>query len=159
MKSPEEVDRSEVLAKAHIAHTTQEIYGYAHEIPLQEAVRGLNAQLQCYAPWAVLPPITEAEVVANAIGGADYNEVLWTDDKSSAMKKIASSRMMLKGSLFRTESGACDYGPRRREQTCVQGLKIYLFLGLDKNPRATEVLGPGQIVLIRKTYFKTYIGR
>jgi hypothetical protein len=156
-KSPEEVDSSEVLSAAHSNRTTQEINGYSHDIPIGEALRMMNAELQCYSSWAVLPPLTEAEVVANAVAGADYNDVAWTVEKESAMKKIAAKRIMPKGSLLAAEAGGCDYGRRRREQTCVDGLKIYLFLGLDKNARATEVLGPEQIVLIRKTYFKTYI--
>lgn len=154
-QSPEVIDSSDELTAAFKIHMARETYGYPRDIPVAEALSIINAELQCYSAWAALPPVTEKELFAMAVAGPDYTEQ-WSHEKDRALKQIASSKMMPKGSLFTAESGGCDFGPRPREQTCTDGLKIYLFLGLDKNPRATEPLKSDQIVLVRKTYFGTH---
>lgn len=151
-QSPEAIDSSDELNEAYKIHMAREMYGYPRDIPLAEALGIFNAELQCYRLWATQPPVTENEIFANAVAGLDYTEQ-WSAEKDRALKEIASSKMMPKGSLFTAESGGCQNGPRPREQTCTDGLKIYLFLGLDKNPRAADEVKADQIVLIRKTYF------
>jgi len=155
LQSRESIDRSVELSAAFKERIKRETYGYAHAIPLGEALRIFNAELGCYPYWATLPPLNEQEVIANAIGGPDYGgESAWRS-QVQVRKFIASNRMMPKGSLFVAESGGCEQDVRPGPQTCVKGLKIYLFLGLDKNPRESNLLNPDQIVLIRKTYFQT----
>lgn len=151
-QSPEAIDNSDELNAAYKIHMAREIYGYPRDIPVAEALNIFNAELQCWRLWAIQPPVTANEIFANAVAGPDYTEE-FSAEKDRALKQIASSKMMPRGSLFTAESGGCQNGPRRREQTCTDGLKIYLFLGLDKNPRAADPVKPDQIVLIRKTYF------
>jgi hypothetical protein len=151
-QSHEAIDSSDELNEAYQIHMARETYGYPRDIPVAEALSIINGQLQCYTLWAAQPPVTEEELFANAVAGRDYTEQ-YSAEKDRALKQIASSKMMPRGSLFTAESGGCQNGPRRREQTCSDGLKIYLFLGLDKNPRAAAPVKRDQIVLIRKTYF------
>jgi hypothetical protein len=158
LRIPEVVNGSAELVTAHRKRIARETYGYPQDIALGVALRIFNAELKCYSFFATLPPLTEEEVIANTVAGPDYSGT-WGNDLQRAMKDIADKKTMPKGSLFTAESGGCDYGLRPRQQTCVKGLKIYLFLGLDKNPRVTKVLRPDQIVLIRKTYFDTEIER
>jgi hypothetical protein len=154
MQSPEAIDSSAELSAAFKERMNRETHGYAQDVTMDEALKILNDELSCYSFWATLPPLNEREVIANAIGGPDYGgEAVWKSQEE-AWKLIASKRMMPKGSLFVAESGGCEQaGPG--SQRCVKGLKIYLFLGLDKKPRASSPLSREQIVLIRKTYFET----
>lgn len=151
MESPEVIDSSEELSRAFKERMSRESRGYETDISLREALRIFNSELQCYTYWASLPPLTEEEIIANVIGGPDYgNERKWQVQKDT-LKQIASKRIMPKGALLVAESGGCQTLVVPGPQTCVKGLKIYLFIGLDKTPR--ELVTPEQIILIRKTYF------
>jgi hypothetical protein len=153
LQSPEVINGSAQLAAAYKTRAARETYGYASDTPLSEAVKIFNDEMRCYSFWATLPQLTEEEVSANVIGGPDYG-VQWPNQQRQALNEIASKKVMPKGSLFAAESGGCDADERPGSQTCVKGLKIYLFLGLDKNPRASKPLNADQIVLLRKTYFQ-----
>jgi hypothetical protein len=154
LESPEVIDGSEELSKAFAERMKRESRGYETDIPLAEALRIFNAELKCYSYWASLPPVTEEEIVANAIGGPDYgNEPKWQLQKQ-VLDQISTRKIMPKGALLVAESGGCQTLAPPGPQTCVRGLKIYLFFGLDKVPR--EEAKPEQIVLIRKTYFDVF---
>lgn len=154
-QSIEAIDSSAELTAAFKVYMARETYGYPHDMPLADALSLFNAELRCNPTWAKLPPLTENEVLANAVAGHDYTEA-WSVEKDRALQQVVSGKMMPKGSLFKAESGGCGNSPQAPKRTCADGLKIYLFLGLDKNPRASEQLKPEQIVLIRKTLFGTY---
>lgn len=151
LERPEVIDSSTRLSRIYKDRMQRESYGYPHELPVNEALRIFNSELTCYPFWARLPPLTEQEVLANMIGGPDYGgENAWRSQRQ-VLKEIVEKKVMPKGSLFVAEPGGCEVNTNRSVQACVKGLKIYLFLGLDKVPREAGVTS-AQIVLLRKTY-------
>lgn len=149
--SPEAIDASPQLSAAFKVRSERELHGYPQDIPIAEALKIFNAEMRCYSFWASLPPLTEEEVIANMVAGADYTG---GGPDQSVFRSIARNRVLPKGSLLAAEPGGCD-SELAKSQICVKGLKIYLFFDLDKKPRGPEVLDTKQVVLLRKTYFGT----
>ena len=149
--SPETIDASPQLSAAFKARSERELRGYPQDTPVAEALKIFNAEMRCYSFWASLPPLSEEEVIANMVAGADYTG---GGPSQEVFRGIAKTRVLPKGSLLVAEPGGCD-SELAKSQICVKGLKIYLFFDLDKKPRGPEVLDSKQVVLLRKTYFGT----
>ncbi len=136
----------------------QTIYGYATEIPLSEAIRMFNEEKQCMSLYAEYPPLTEEELIAAIVAGADYGKQgeIWLAQKD-ALWKIASQKMMPKGALLVVESGGrVQESPLRPFGTiAAKGIRITLLLGLNENIDGMKsVRKPEQTLVIRKTYSK-----
>ncbi|HLL75100.1 MAG TPA: hypothetical protein VK421_07515 [Pyrinomonadaceae bacterium] len=134
-----------------------EIYGYPTETPLTEAIRMFNEQKQCSGLYAQYPPLTEDELIAAIVAGPDYGKQgeIWLAQKD-VLWKIASEKVMPKGSLLFVESGGrVVESPLRPFGTvAAKGIRITLLLGLDKSNDPGRILKPEQTLIIRKTYSK-----
>src|SRR6266705_4911563 len=84
----------------------REEHGYPTETRLSDAIRGFNEEKQCSALLAPYPPLTEDELIAAIVGGPDYGKQgeVWRSQKD-ALWKIATRKVMPKGSLLVAESG------------------------------------------------------
>jgi hypothetical protein len=142
------------LPKIYKERVERETYGYSSDTPLATAVNLFNQELLCRKSELNLSLLTIEEVIAAAIGGPPYGgEPIWQFSEPK-LRKIAVEKMLPKGSLLIAEGGGCVFEQALGNgQVCVQGLRIYLFLNLDKNPRGSAPLRPEQSLLIRKTYF------
>lgn len=131
----------------------REQYGYPEGITLKESVRIFNEEENCFPYTATLLPLTEEEVIAAIISGPDYGNEgdLWLAQKGDLFK-VVSQKIMPKGSLF-DSNGSVRLPDSPLGKAVGKGRRIYLFLGLDKNPRQSNKLGPEQTFLIRKTFF------
>lgn len=131
------------------------IYGYPSEIPLAEAVRLFNEETGAWAARAGHPPLTEDELVAAIVAGADYGKQgeIWLAQKD-ALWEIAARKKMPKGSLLIADSGGRVLESPLRPEGAIEpkGIKITLLLGLDRNNMLEGVIKPEQSLLIRKTY-------
>jgi hypothetical protein len=141
----------------------REMYGYPTEIPLGEAVKIFNEEKQCSGLLAPYPPLTEDELIAAIVGGPDYGKQggVWLAQKD-ALWKIASQRVLPKGSLLVAESGyRVQESPLRPLGTiAAKGIRITLLLNLDKDEDAHgRLLKPEQTLIVRKTYSKVEVLR
>ena len=85
----------------------RDMYGYATEIPLSEAIRIFNEEKQCVTLLAPYPPLTEDELIAAIVAGQDNilpGEALRA--QKEALWKIATQKMLPKGSLLVASSGS-----------------------------------------------------
>lgn len=134
----------------------REMYGYPTEIPISEAIRIFNEETQCKEPFKDYAPLTEDELIAAIVAGADYGKQgeIWVAQRD-ALWKIASQKVMPKGSLLVVESGGrVQESPLRPNGTIqAKGIRITLFLGLEKSEHG-HVARPEQTLLVRKTYSK-----
>ncbi len=157
MSLKDETISSDVIQKRQ----DRETFGYPSETPLSEAVRIFNEETQCKALYAGYPPLTEDEVLAAIVAGADYGKQgnIWLAQKD-ALWRIALERKMPKGSLFVVDSGGRIQDSALRPGGAIQakGIRITLMLGLDKNVNDLPgVAKPEQTLLIRKTYSQVEI--
>ena len=139
----------------------RETYGYPTEIPLAEAIRIFNEETQCKAAYKGYPPLTEEELIAAIVAGADYGKqgAVWLAQRD-ALWKIASRKVMPKGSLLVVESGGrVQESPLRPEGTIqANGIRITLLLGLEKSEHG-HVAKPEQTLIVRKVYSNVEIVR
>lgn len=139
----------------------RELYGYPTEIPLSEAIRIFNEETQCKALYKEYPPLTEDELIAAIVAGADYGKQgeTWLAQRD-ALWKISARRVMPKGALLVVESGGRVQGSPLRPNGTIQpkGIRITLFLGLENNKHG-HIAWPVQSLIIRKTYSKIEIVR
>ncbi|GEM_PF-5690963 len=134
----------------------QEIFGYPSEISLSDAIKNFNELQKCYPYAANFPPLTEDEVIASIVSGPDYGREgsMWLLQKD-ILQNIVIQKKVPKGALLVGEGGGCEHNSAiGKGEICAKGQRIYLFIGLDKSPRASESLKLEQIFLIRKTLFK-----
>jgi hypothetical protein len=100
------------------------------------------------------PALTEEEVIAAIVAGPDDGKrgAVWRAQKD-ALWKIASEKVMPKGSLLMHSSGPLiQESPLRPSGTiAAQGITITLFLGLEHQEHGVLVK-PEQTLIIRKTY-------
>lgn len=133
----------------------REMYGYPAEIPLGEAIRIFNEETQCKA-YKGYPPLTEDELIAAIVAGPDYGKQgkIWLAQRD-ALWKIASQKVMPKGSLLVVDSGGRVLeSPLRPEGTIeAKGIRITLLLGLE-NSEHGHIAKPEQTLIVRKTYSK-----
>lgn len=138
----------------------REDHGYPAETPLSEAIRTFNEETKCKALYAGYPPLTEDELIAAIAAGPDYGKQgpVWLAQKD-ALWRIASERMMPKGSLLVVESGGrVQASPLRPEGTIqATGIRITLLLDLDKASDPMIPRKPEQTLVIRKSYSKIEI--
>jgi hypothetical protein len=131
------------------------IYGYPAEISLAEAVRLFNEETGAWAARAGHPPLTQDELVAAIVAGADYGKQgeVWRAQKE-VLWDIAVRKKMPKGSLLIAESGGRLLESPLRPEGAIEpkGIRITLLLGLDRNNMLEGVIKPEQALLIRKTY-------
>jgi len=94
-------------------------------------------------------------VIAAIVAGPDYSNLggQWMA-QSDALGKIGLQSMMPKGSLLVSEGGGGVDLDSELWRHSAKGLRIYLFLDLDKNPRESNILKPEQVFLIRKNYYE-----
>jgi hypothetical protein len=154
-KNREAIMRSPELSAAFVKRTEREIRGYPADTTLSDALRVFNDEADCLSFRGNLPPLTEDEIIAAIVAGPVYGrEETWLSQKD-VLWKIASQRMMPKGTLLTAESGGCVYdSPLGRDEICVKGQRIYLFLELDKRPRQSQPLMPAQVFVLREKYFR-----
>lgn len=131
------------------------IYGYPAEVPLAEAVRLFNEETGGWAARAGHPPLTQDELVAAIVAGADYGKQgeVWRAQKD-ALWEIVARKKMPRGSLLIAESGGRVLESPLRPEGAIEpkGIRITLLLGLDRNNMLEGVIKPEQSLLIRKTY-------
>ena len=142
---------------------SRETHGYPKDIPLKEAIKIFNEEVFCSGPDPKRPPLTEEEVVAAAIGEITKDGTEPTDPalkvtssgRKSALEKIWKNRIMPKGSVLIAEGGYDLVDENRPEELNVEVdcWKIYIHIGLDKNPNEGGFLKPDQICLVRKNCF------
>jgi len=148
---------SEMLEKRN----NRELYGYPTEIPLSEAIRIFNEETQCKALYKDYPPLTEDELLAAIVAGADYGKQgeTWVAQRD-ALWKIAARKVMPKGALLVVDSGGrVQESPLRPNGTIqAKGITITLFIGLETNEHG-HIARPEQTLIIRKTYSKFEIVR
>lgn len=151
-KGEEVIKGSSTLAAQAKLRTDRQIFGYPNKISLKEAVALFNSEEKCVPFRGTLPPLTENDVVAAIVAGPLYgSEPAWRAQKER-LWNIAVRRELPLGSLLVAESGACAYDTELGKEVCVEGQRIYLFLGLDKDPRAGNPLKPDQVFLIMANY-------
>jgi hypothetical protein len=140
----------------------REMYGYPSATPLSEAINIFNEEMKCKALYAEYPPLTDDELIAAIVAGADYGKQgeIWLAQKDT-LWRIASERTMPKGSLLVVESGGrVQESPLRPDGTIqAKGIRITLILGLDRNVDDKGVAKPEQTLVIRKTYSQVEIVR
>ncbi len=140
----------------------REMYGYPSETPLSEAIRIFNEETKCKALYAAYPPLTEDELIAAIVAGPDPGKEgeVWLAQKD-LLWRIASERIMPKGSALGVESGGREQASPLRPNGTIQakGIRITLVLGLDKRTDAMGVAKPEQTLVIRKTYSQVEIVR
>ena len=148
---------SEMLEKRN----NREMYGYPTEIPLSEAIRIFNEETQCKALYKDYPHLTEDELLAAIVAGADYGKQgeTWVAQRD-ALWKIAARKVMPKGALLVVDSGGrVQESPLRPNGTIqAKGITITLFIGLETNEHG-HIARPEQTLIIRKTYSKFEIVR
>ena len=139
----------------------RETYGYPTEMPISEAIRIFNEETRCKAPYKSYPPLTEDELIAAIVAGADYGKQgdIWLAQRD-ALWKIASKRVMPKGALLVVDSGGRVLESQLRPNGTIQakGMTITLFLGLETNDHG-HVARPEQTLIVRKTFSKVEIVR
>ena len=146
---------SEMLEKRN----NREMYGYPTEIPLTEAIRIFNEETQCKALYKDYPPLTEEELIAAIVAGADYGKQgkIWLAQRD-ALWKIAARKVMPKGALLVVDSGGRVQESPLRPRGTIQskGITITLFLGLETSAHG-HIARPEQTLIVRKTYSKIEI--
>jgi hypothetical protein len=139
----------------------REMYGYPAEIPISEAIRIFNEETQCKAPFKDYPPLTEDELIAAIVAGADYGKQgqIWLAQQD-ALWRIATQKVMPKGALLVVESGGRIPESRLRPEGTIQakGIRITLLLGLEMSEHG-HIARPEQTLIVRKTYSKVEIVR
>ncbi len=138
----------------------REMYGYPTEIPISEAIRIFNEETRCKAPYKSYPPLTEDELIAAIVAGADYGKqgAIWLAQRD-ALWKIAAKRVMPKGALLVVDSGGRVLESPLRPNGTIQakGMKITLLIGLETNDYRD--VKPEQTLIVRKTFSKVEIVR
>lgn len=132
----------------------REMYDYSSDISLSEALKIFNAEQRCVKEFS-FPDLTEDEIISAIIVSPDYtSRDEWTA-QSDELRFIFEKRRLPKGSLLVSE-GAGTYNSTFLKSSTqlikVNGQRIYLLFGLDKNNRM-EPLKREQIFLIKKTLF------
>jgi hypothetical protein len=132
-------------------------YGYPHELPLTEAIEIFNKENQCEPMFASYPPLTESELIAAVVAGADDGNqgTIWRAQKD-ILWKIASSKQMPKGALLVARSGGreIDTPINPNGTIAARGITIALLLDLDDSEDGIlKPRKPEQAFVIRKTYF------
>ena len=135
------------------ARQDREMNGYPKDTPLSEAINIFNEEKQCSTLLAPYPALTEEELMAAIVAGADYELQAQLQAQKDALWKIATRKIMPKGSLLVATSGSrIQESPLRPDATIrAEGISIYILLGLETNEYG-KVLSPEQRFLIRKTY-------
>lgn len=134
------------------------VFGYSTDIPLSEAVKIFNEEMQCVSTYQSYPPLTEDEVVAAIAAGVNGNErgTKFLAERD-ALWKIATKRTMPKGSILNFWSGGNIQGSPLSPYKTIQakGIEIFLMLGLDKNGRSDFPSVPKleETLTIRKTFY------
>ena len=134
-----------------------EVYGYAADTPLSEAVKFFNEELQCSPLYKAYPPLTEDEVIAAIVADVnDNNRGTTFLAEKDALWRIATQKIIPKGSILKfASSGRIQNSPLKPSGTIrVIGIRIFLLLGLDKNGKFDLPLPPKpeEILTIRKTF-------
>jgi hypothetical protein len=148
---------------AYKKYRDRQMYGYPEDISLKEAIRIFNKETYCSGPDPKRPPLTEDEVVAGAIdemvkGGTEpvaRSYKVTSPERKAALERIWKDRVMPKGSLLDADGYYSRYDENKPDEGIIEVncWKVYLYIGLDKNPREDGFLRPDQICLIRKTCF------
>lgn len=134
-----------------------EVYGYTTDIPLSDAVKIFNEELQCSPLYREYPPLTEDEIIAAIVADVNENNRGTTFlAERDALWKIVTQKMLPKGSILKfASSGRIQNSPLRPSGTIhAKGIRVFLLLGLDKNGRLDLPLPskPEEILTIRKTF-------
>lgn len=148
-----EIDPATFLALEKKAN--REMFGYPTEISLNEAVKIFNDELKCSPLYRSYPPLTEDEVIASIVAGADYGKQgeIWLAQKNE-LWRIASLKMMPKGSLLTPETGSRVVGSSLEPNGTIvaKGLKITVILGIDSVDGLKKIPSPEQTLIIRKSF-------
>ena len=131
---------------------TREIVGFASDVAMSDALTIFNAELKCFP--GVYDPLSEDEVIASISAGPDYGAEGLLTTRRDELLRIIKNRRMPKGSLFVSEGDLTYSSFVLPGEVAVKGHRIYLFLGLDKTPRESNLLNPDQIFMIRKKFIK-----
>jgi hypothetical protein len=132
-----------------------EIFGYQSEIALGDAVELVNQQIRCSSLFRGQAPLTEDEVIASIVAGADYGKQgeIWVK-QSDVLWKIAVDRKLPASSLLMVTSG-----PRRldsplapRSTIAAKGISITLILNIDAEHGLLMPPRPEDTHVIRKNY-------
>jgi hypothetical protein len=131
----------------------RENYGYPIDTGLDDAVRVFNEERVCRSQSAKFEPLTADEVIAATSTSPDYGstENTWPLQKA-VLLGIRENRVLPKGSLLVVEYDGPVFDNKSVQQTSLtsRGERIYLFVGLDANPRMD--MKSEQTFLIRKHF-------
>lgn len=131
----------------------REIYGYPEEISIAEALKIYNQEQSCSPDFR--SELTEDEILSSLAIPIDYGrEDSWKLQRE-VFRKVLLTRTLPKGSLLVNEGAGIYRSPvgGESDEISIKGERIYLFLGLDRNPREANLLTQDQIVLIKKSVF------
>jgi hypothetical protein len=107
--------------------------------------------------WRLPPPLTEDELIASIVAGADSGKLQGDPlyAQQAALWSIATRRMLPRGSLLLAWSGSrVQESPLSPNDTIrAAGITIALRLGLE-NSDYGDIPKPEQEFIIRRTYFK-----
>lgn len=135
----------------------RETFGYPADTPLSEAIKFFNQELQCSPLHREYLPLTEEEVIAAIVVSANDNKRGTTFlAERDAFWKIATQKMMPKGSILRATNGGNVQGSPLKPFNTIQakGIEIFILLGADKNGRE-DFPAPAKLeemLTIRKTF-------
>jgi hypothetical protein len=149
MKNPETQEEW----AAYDVKMQRETYGHPQDMPLEEAIKIFNQEAGCNEIGRTQPPLTMDEIIAAAID-LDKSGEMVSKSRSEALRKISREKIMPKGSLLVYKSGHHqDDVLDPSKYIHVKYWKVYLYIGLDKNPRESKPLESDQIGLIREHYY------
>lgn len=132
-------------------------FDYPQELPLTEAIEIFNKENQCDPIFTSYPLLTESELIAAVVAGADDGKQgnIWRAQKD-ILWKIAASKQMPKGALLIARSGGreIDTPINPNGTIAARGITIALLLELDDSEDGIlKPRKPEQAFVIRKTYF------
>lgn len=142
-----------VSTKIMEARQNREIFGYPNDLPISEALRIFNEEQKCSKNF--ISELTEDEILSAVALPLDYgSESNWPFQKD-ILRSVLVTRKLPKGSLLVNEGGGIYQSQitGSNGEITVKGQRIYLFLHLHENPRASQELKDEQIFLIKKALF------
>lgn len=133
----------------------RETYGYSSEVSIREALRIFNSEQKCFPH--LHEELTDDELIAAIVAGTDYGSEEALRDRRVELRSITQKRTMPKGSLLVSEGSATYSNRFLQGDVFIEGQRVYLFLGLDKNPRDEQRGKRDQVVMIRKKFVKANV--
>jgi hypothetical protein len=133
----------------------REEFGYPDRIPLSQAIEVLNKEQACIQNLEEgAKVLNEDEFLAALAAPPDYSTEARHKEWQPVLLEVLRTRTLPKGALLVGEGKGTFQSPIEEitgKEISLEGQRIYLFLGLDRQPRSN--MTDNQVFLVKKALF------